>query len=280
MEKELSIIEQQPNYTSAASSSIGRIAIGDFGNIDIATMLPYPIAPVLDKTRQIETWEDRHHAAYQRLSPELQGDAGRSVRHSRVQLVPRWLHNRYHKFYPDGIALPETDLEKFCFATLACAGYIPNKAVDVSQRKPKLVDIDAKGYRYFRKNGRIHPEVNINKTTGEDDYAKHRGIFFMKYVLENNIEGINPDLLKKFLSMNKERDSKKRAQLGWLIVGKAIENATDPIKPLYRKAQEMGMLDKSCPTGPQQVIKRAVRHHLPGCFDELETKVGLLVEAA
>ncbi len=276
----LSTIEQQYNDLSSAEQYLGRIVLSDIPSIDPSTRLPYPIAPSWDRRMYAENWEDRHHAAYQRLAPELQDKAGRSVRHSRVQLVPRWLHNRYHGFYPNGIELPQNDLEKFCFATLACAGVIPNKAIVVSGKRPKLVDIDAKGYRYFRKPGRISPEVKINKHTGLDDYAKHRGIFFMTYVLENNIEEISPDLLKKFLDMDKNRYSKRRAQLGWLIVGKAIENATEPIKPLYKKAQEMGMLDKSCPTDPRQVIKRAVRHHPPNYFDELERRVGQLIEVA
>lgn len=280
MENSLKTFERQPKSTAPMIRNLGRVSVGNISNIDVSTRSPYPIAPVWDRKRYEETWEDRHHSAYQRLAPELQGEAGRSVRHSRVQLVPRWLHDRYHSFYPDGIELPETDLEKFCFATLAFAGVIPNKAIDVSGKKPKLVDIDAKGYRYFRKTGRIYPEVKINKRTGQDDYAKHRGIFFMNYVLENNIDEISPDLLNKFISMDKTRYSKQRAQLGWLIVGKAIEKATEPIKPLYRKAQEMGMLDKSCPNDPRQVIKRAVRHYPPNYFDELEKKAGLLLGVA
>lgn len=280
MKKQFNTFEKQIGYKDQIETNLGRMANYGVSNIDPSTMLPYSIAPAWATNNLVETWEDRHHAAYQRLSPELQGEAGRAVRHSRIQVVPRWLHDRYHSFYPDGIELPQTDLTKFCFATLACAGVIPNKAIDVSGSKPKLVDIDAKGYRYFRKTGRISPEVKINKHTGENDYAKHRGIFFMKYVLENNVNEISPDLLKKFLSMDKSRHSKQRAQLGWLIVGKAIENATEPIKPLYKKAQEMGMLDKSCPNDPRQVIKMAVRNHPPNYFDELERRVELVVAVA
>lgn len=278
MEK-ISGIEQQ--FRTSIEQQISNCAENQYiPSIDYETRLPYPIAPTWGRRQLENNWEDRHHAAYQRMAPELQGDAGRAVRHSRVQLVPRWLHNRYHGFYPDGIELPQTELDKFCFSVLACAGVIPDKAIDVSGKKPQLVNIDPKGYRYFRRPGRLHPEYKINKYTKDDDYAKHRGIFFMKYILENNLEEISPELLERFLLIDKQKHSKRRLQMGWLIVGKAIEVATEPIKPLYKKAQEMGMLDKSCPTDPRQVIKRAVRHHPPNYFDELERRVGQLIEVA
>jgi hypothetical protein len=247
---------------------------------DPETGLPYPIAPVWNSKNHVDSWEDRHHAAYQSLDPRMVGEAGRSVRHSRIQIVPRWLHNRYHSFYHEGIQLPSSELDKFCFAVLACAGVIPNKAIDVSGQKPKLVNIDSKGYGYYRRNNRIHPEVKINKHTHEDDYAKYRGIFFMKYILENNLETISPELLERFLETDKNHNFKKRTRLGWLIVAKAIEGATEPITPIYKKAQELGMLDRTCPTDPRQVIKKTITYHPPNYFDELEKKAGVLLGVA
>jgi hypothetical protein len=247
---------------------------------DPITGLPYPIAPTPAPSGVYDLWEDDHHAFYWNRAPQLQGQDGKAVRHSRIQRTPRWAHNRYHQTFENGIELPQNEHEKFCIGVLACSGLVPRRAIDLSGIYPRIMELDEKDHSYLRESRRIHPESYINKRTHRDDLAKRRGIFFMNYVLNNKLEEIKPAVLEQFLEMSEAKDYEHKVQLGWFIVSKAIELATHPILPIYRQAQQLGMADSTCPKGPVATIKTVVKNHPINYFDELEEKAERVLQSA
>jgi hypothetical protein len=107
---------------------------------DEITGIPLSVAPPSERLPRddpnIANW---HHLWHPSTARQLQSLSGQALRSSRVQLLPVTDHNigteTYHHYYI-GPPLPdEDDMDtQFKFCVLACAGYVPDRVIDLHSR--------------------------------------------------------------------------------------------------------------------------------------------------
>lgn len=115
--------------------------------------LPLPIWPNSEISSGQTGW-DQHHHFHPKNDELLKNDSGNSnpggsfLRHSRLQFVPRNLHNVYHKIYK-GPELNVDEQERYLKGILSLAGYLPKQAIDVtkSAKKDFIKNIDDYTYK-------------------------------------------------------------------------------------------------------------------------------------
>ena len=127
--------------------------------VDSLTGVPLPILP--REILPIDNPEvaNMHHAWHPSSDPRLLTTAGLALRHSRVQLVRATDHNMgdknrgkltYHDFY-EGPPLPEDETEIFRMCVLSCAGYLPDKAIDLHKATPREITMNPQQIEILRK---------------------------------------------------------------------------------------------------------------------------------
>lgn len=229
--------------------------------VDQLTGLPLPLAPpaeLLSESFAIETnW---HHHAHPRRSPLLQGVGGLAIRNARLQLADVRTHNAYHAAF-DGPPLPATGEERFRFAVMACAGYVPDTALDFSGDSPQIVPIDHIQRNRLWQSGEL-------KTASMDSVRK----FMKEHVLKQDLWHLREYVIDEFLYT---KDAERRYFLGNLLLAKAIEQASEPINPAYRIARDEGLihpaLPRKMPTFVNSAIGKAKRRQM--LVQELHAKV-------
>lgn len=206
--------------------------------------MPYLIHPYRPPRGMTQRWDDDHSFFFRDL-PELNDEAGKALRLSRVQHVPRWLHDRKHNdFYPGGVEqLPQTDADKFALTVLACGGYTSRLALDLRGGDPKLVKMSRPTYDFVRGKKQLHPETRKDHGLGyrTPGYSlRVIGTFFADYVRKQHIdEVVDESVIDEFLHT---RNTENRAMLGNFIIEKAIDLAVEPIEPKYRIAAKAGLV--------------------------------------
>lgn len=115
--------------------------------VDEVSGIPLPILPQELLPSDNPAKANWHHPWHASSAPELQTLGGKALRHSRVQLVRTTDHNEgdrtrgkltYHDFYI-GPKLPSDEPTQFNACVLACAGYIPERAIDLRGDEPAEV---------------------------------------------------------------------------------------------------------------------------------------------
>ncbi len=215
----------------------GMVPVDEFG-------VPYLICPYDAPARHTQRWDDDHSYFFSDL-PELNDQAGRALRVSRVQHIPRWLHDRKHNlFFTNGVEqLPTSQSDKFALIVLAVAGYASRSALDLRGTEPKLITMSENTYRFVRGRRQLHFEMRKSHTLGcrtPEQSANKIGMFFAEYIRQHGFEDIvNESVVDEFLHTS---NSAKRRKLGNKIIGHAAEAAVEPIKPLYREAFSAGFV--------------------------------------
>lgn len=219
--------------------------------VDHLTNMPLPIAPhpryLPLHNPDVADW---HHHFHPRSDPHLQTVGGIALRNSRIQLVPREFHNegpmRYHKFF-EGPPIPESEALQFGMCVLACAGYIPKQAIDLSAGEPKIIRL--KGMRR---------SVLLSRGSKEFDYQYIRYAydpireFFAKYVIEQDLAELLPErTIDEFLY---SRDVLRRQQLGKHILTVAANSATEAINPIYSMLRRRQLLPDFMPPDPHTLV--------------------------
>ena len=108
--------------------------------------LPLPLLPVEEvlptDDGQVANWHHHFHPASDPALTETSG--GKALRAARIQLVPighhNYTENAYHRFYV-GPPIPTERDEQLGMAVLSCAGYVPERAIDVSTGEPHESDM-------------------------------------------------------------------------------------------------------------------------------------------
>ncbi len=227
--------------------------------------LPLPIFPA----EYSNDWHhDQHHAFFPNVSPLLQGPAGRILRHSRLQYGNADLHSEYHYLY-DGVQVPLDPKQRLATIVLACAGYVPETAIDVRYRKPVEVRLDAELRRHMQED-LIYPEARMSDTTGLDINNSQRGIFLMNCALNEDLDHIRSTLLEEFVETP---DPKRRLKLGMFIVDRAFDRATEPVQDVYRIAHRRGYIHPAQRDDPVGLMRAIVLNHQPDYFRTLEERV-------
>lgn len=207
--------------------------------------MPYLLHPYDPPSRYYETRRDDDHSFYQQNNDSLKGQAGQALLISRVQTVPRWLHNNKHYAFYDGIEqFPQNDSEKFALTVLACAGYVSRTALDVRNRhNPKLVTMSRNTYDFVRGKRQLHFETKKDSVLGyrtQSRATKKIGQFFGDYIRTHGLEGvIDEKIVDEFISTSNEI---KRKKLGNKILGHAMNAAVEPVAPIYKDAMKEGAL--------------------------------------
>lgn len=218
----------------------GHDCIGYETPTDPASGLPLPVLPIaappLSTPAEIVNF---HHHFHPRPALIADGDAGIAVRVSRGQYLPKWLHDHYHNYFA-GPRVPQTRDQKFRTCVLACAGVIPDQAIDFSgYAGPKLTQMTAD--QYTRVAATIAHE-GFRKLDGGITYRNWIGSFFANYAIEQSFENeVSPHVIDQFLSTP---DAIKKAKLGRFMLKAAINAAVMPVKPLYADLYQEGMVSR------------------------------------
>ncbi len=229
--------------------------------VDENTGLPLPIYPASDDlgVRSKKLGCNWHHLFNPRNDEILAStDGGAFLRDSRLQLTPKWLHERYHQIYT-GPPIPEVGRDQLLLGVLAVAGYLPELAIDVtrSEDRDSKVVLDEALYRQM--TGPRSQRHDIGKQINAQRFARI-GRFMMAEVLNQNIEEIDQSILDQFLET---KDQELRLRLGRTIIDALIEQVTEPIEPIYAKAYRQNKLATTHIRRPSGIIKvvTASRHH-------------------
>jgi hypothetical protein len=203
--------------------------------VDELTGLPLPLAPSESPLPFNQPEQaDWHHHFHPRRNPLLAGVGGIAVRNCRLQLANwREHHINYHGSFI-GPPIPTTPEKQFETVVLAYAGAVPEHAIDVTRRKPRIVPIMPEQRDRLWHSGEL-------RAAGSDSII--RG-FLASYTIEQNLSHLSESIIDEFL--NTEVDERRR-YLGHLLLAKAIEKATEPIDMKYRRAWKSSLIDPVLP---------------------------------
>lgn len=144
--------------------------------VDPVTKIPLPILP--KEILPIDNPEkaNMHHAYHPSSDSRLLTTAGLALRHSRVQLVRATDHNMgdksrgkltYHDFY-EGPPLPTDEAEIFRMCVLSCAGYLPERAIDLSGSEPREVAMNLQQVEILKKAAVPHQVRRMEKARARE----------------------------------------------------------------------------------------------------------------
>jgi hypothetical protein len=236
--KQKSSILAHKNYRET-----GLMAAEAITPVDQLTGLPLPILPpdvLLPKHRT--DIADVHHHFHPRKDPLLQDAGGLAVRQSRVQLADYWdHHNGYHRYY-HGPPLPLTEKEQFGVVIMACAGYIPDEAIDFAGVEPQIVPLRQDQRDRLWKSG----ELRVASTQPIQN-------FLTEYILGQDISHVSESKIDEFLHTT---DDERKRFLGHWLLAMATEKAAEPIDKLYRMAWRHGNINPTQSAKPPNTIQK------------------------
>ncbi|MBX4199523.1 hypothetical protein KW789_01380 [Candidatus Saccharibacteria bacterium] len=173
---------------------------------------------------------DRHHRfAPKKLLIHKQGEIGKVLRYSCLQMVPKELHARFNSRY-DKPLLPETRAAKFGALLLSIARYLPAEAIDVSgdsAEERELTDIER---QLIWANNELRPEQG-SKVQRE----------ILQYVAKQDINGVDESLVEEFLTTP---NNALRIERGKQLFRIAAEVAVEPVEQAYIDAWESKLLPR------------------------------------
>lgn len=195
-----------------------------------------------------------------------------------------------------GPPLPQTDEEVFRLLVPAWAGYIPDEAIDVSQGELRVVRLTDKEKEILRMPSRvqgINPsqharlyneaieayESLINPSISREAYADQfiydffsRQIarngyqlhhftfgysairdFFRHYVMTRDMGHVDEPTIEEFLCT---KDEQRKRFLGHLLLGIAVEVATDEVRHTYAALRRRGNLPPMMPRSARTLVKQ------------------------
>jgi len=173
---------------------------------------------------------DRHH----RFAPKKdllhkQGELGKVLRYSSLQIVPKQLHTAFNGYF-EKPRIPETVEGKFGALLVSVARYLPAEAIDVSGGAPVRKELDSVERQQIWMNNEVRPE-QAGKIQRE----------ILGYVARRNIEGVDRDLVNRFLITPSNME---RVEIGRQLFRVAAEVAVEPVLSEYKDAWESGLLPR------------------------------------
>lgn len=213
---------------------------------DELTGMPLPVLHS-ETIPRIYTGEEYnwHHHYHPSIDKSLKGVKGLAVRHVRLQLLPVEKHNHYHHIF-EGPNLPRSNQERFGHIVLACAGYIPSKAIDVYKDDPTEPVHLSKALRRRLQTG---GEMQLR---GTSNIAQ----FMRKHLISQDFSHVNDLLIDEFIHT---KDIERKHFLGHWLLAIASEIAVEPIKPIYRQAMDDGLLAE-----PKPKLQNLVKSQING----------------
>lgn len=268
--------------------------------VDELTGMPLVVAPPLEELPRndprIANWHHIYHAS---TSPELQTLGGAALRNSRVELLPLKWHNtgrqNYHSYYI-GPPLPAADDSdtQFRLCVLACAGYLPEKVIDLNSGEPVVRLMNEDELYYFRKSPlpeRVSsfdikrymantinalPEpvtIGVMRNLKKEAYEilTKRKITNAQYAYNNLRYAYEP--IREFFkvyALSQPIDHiplstideflhtdviERRREIGHWLLAKQSEVATESFSGQYKQAFKAGLLHPLMPPRPDNLVK-------------------------
>ena len=210
--------------------------------VDKLTNMPLPILPTRQGPRfKNPAFANWHHHYHPSDDPNLTSASGLAIRHLRLQLLPvKSRHQIYHNLFSGPEFLPESQADRFGHIILACAGYMPRSAIDVTADDPATpVQMSSKIHERLQTSGEI-------VVRGQPNIAN----FIRKYLVIQDLSNINESVIDEFLSTN---SIERKRYLGHWLLALASEIATEPVKPIYRQALDDGLIRSKAK--PESIVK-------------------------
>src|SRR3990167_3469932 len=194
---------------------------------------------------------------------------GKAVRFSRGQLVPVFLHDRYHDIFY-GPPLPQDRKSKFTVTVLACAGVMPRKAIDLSipeEYSEKGLNDDQ--HRFIASSKRMYFEHAMAPKEGDAEVKRDWiGKFFAAYAVEQSLR-LPTEMFEEFLHTKKEQ---KRRKLGREILNEAIGLSVAELVPIREKARHEGMVHSKATSLGSTILKFFPESKFPEYYSTLENQ--------
>ena len=181
---------------------------------------------------------DFHHHFHPRRALAEGSASGKALVLSRVQLLPRSIHEQYHRLFQGPEVSTETH-ERFRLCVLACAGVIPRQAIDVTQPDSRY-DLSSTEHGNLVHARTVHIE-RPTRSVAQQKVRNSIGRFFADYAMSQNIEDVvSEKVIAEFLDTNITNDRQK--ELGNFILAHAIDAAAEQIEPAHIVAQQEGLV--------------------------------------
>jgi hypothetical protein len=230
-----------------------------------------------------------HHHFHPKISPELGYDEknqkltsgsaerieGIAVRQSRGQMMPRWLHTRYHNTF-SGPELPGDSKAKFTAVVLACAGVVPRQAISLYEIGGyDVVDLSDKEHDFIRR--RIHFE-GAESAKARYNKKDNIGKFLARYAIDNTLEGLlnESDIKAKVDQFLVPKSESARREAGRFILEHAVDASVASLIDLHQRATEEGMVKKSRRKLGEVVLKYFPEWRFFDYLDPLEDRLSLI----
>ncbi|CAN5617650.1 hypothetical protein BH23PAT1_BH23PAT1_0290 [soil metagenome] len=213
--------------------------------------MPLPILPRGESPRK--NWEDVDHAFYTEERPELQNESGKALIYSRVQVMPRFLHERKHRLWPLGSLVPASETNRFVLVNMTEAGYVPEYALDLSEEGSYVERyISPEERRQYFHSGVIRPDRAPIGRDGQHYKQRAIGMFIAKYVSQQQLEDVPRYKIDDFI--DETTPPHVKISIGIRLIREAIRVAVEPVVPVHREALKQLQLAENAPPHPFGVV--------------------------
>jgi hypothetical protein len=205
--------------------------------------------------------------------PRIQGLA---VRYSRGQLVPSWLHVRYHKIF-EGPELPQTQQEKFTTVVLACAGVVPREAIDLHDPKnANKRQLSDKEHDWIRR--RLYYEGAAERPKYPDRKGEI-GRFIATYAIEHSLDEIltEEEVKRKVDEFLIPKSDSSRQEAGRFLLAQVVDASVAELIPLHERAKKKQMTKRTTKKLGDIMLKYFTASRFPDYFAPLEDRLNIVV---
>lgn len=235
----------------------GAVAIPEnsYGNpmspYEVATGVQLPIVGNLGAEKD----RNKHHAHFYKHQHKNGSNGQRANRFSRLQEVNSHSHQIYHKTY-DGSAFVGDEMDEYKVTVLNCAGYIPDYGVQIA-KKPKIVRLGERDKKILSRRGAF----SIEKYR-EDEIGR----YLIEYALSQEFPEHKMDWIEEFLSIKDEDRAhdtalnNRRLILASKLTDVALNQALQPVYPIYKQARVKNKLNRDAPLSAYQLVKTKIKN--------------------
>lgn len=161
--------------------------------------------------------------------PVLTDDVARTaLSQLRVQWVDyRQHHGPYNHLFADPV-YPETPQALFQTLAAGDAGYVPEQAIDLSGKVPKIIGLTKKQRKWLWTSGQVRTSCP----------SAVRG-YMRRYVIEQDVDHIDRGKVEDFIYV---AEREERVRLAQELAVQVTERAAEPIEPVFQEARREGVL--------------------------------------
>jgi hypothetical protein len=225
-----------------------------------------------------------HHHVFNKRREELQDTAGKIVRRTYGQRLPKEMHmcdysGSLHDIFRQPEKIPQTKAEKHLMAMLHISKVIPRVSIDLV----------GGSYKDRELNDQEHDFISSSRITNYEDSDKARGIyqkhklgrFFLEYALEQDIhELVSRKERDRYLGARRAEDLARTRELGNLIICRAIDESIQPVRSIYIEAKNAGMVSPRQAGLRSSIYKFLPAHEFGSYYDQLEETLQYSLAAA